>query len=47
MIKVLYTYVTYQISDIYLEQVEIMVDKMTEEIFMKEKKLKLELEGRL
>lgn len=47
MIKVLCTYVTYQISDIYLEQVEIMVDKMTEEIFMKEKKLKLELEGRL
>lgn len=45
MIKVLCTYVTYQISDIYLEQVEIMVDKMTEEIFMKEKKLKLELEG--
>lgn len=47
MIKVLCTYVTYQISDIYLEQVEIMVDKMTEEIFMKEKKLKLELEGQL
>lgn len=47
MIKVLCTYITYQISDIYLEQVEIMVDKMTEEIFMKEKKLKLELEGRL
>lgn len=47
MIKVLCTYVTYQISDIYLEQVEIMVDKMTEEIFMKEKKLKIELEGRL
>ena len=30
-----------------LQQVEIMVDDITEEIFMKERSLKLELEGRV
>lgn len=44
-IQGLYVYATCQMSCYCLEHVEIVVDEMTEEIFMKERSLELEPEG--